>query len=170
VEHKRVSTIAAGLLLILVGLAFLIFQAIPGLEDWLAIKHSWPLLIVGFGIALLLIGLVMGVPEMAIPAAILGGIGGLLWWQSVTGYWESWSFAWTLIPGFVGVGMILAGLLRGGSRSMAQGGMNLLVISLVLFAIFGTFFGALRSVGLVWPALLIAVGALLIVWSLYRAK
>ncbi|OGF52888.1 MAG: hypothetical protein A2Z21_04335 [Candidatus Fraserbacteria bacterium RBG_16_55_9] len=167
-QQKRLPSIALGLVLILLGLFFLVAQAIPEVRRWLDIDNSWPLIIVGNGLALLVIGLAIGVLEMAIPACIVGGIGGLLFWQNATGDWESWSYVWTLIPGFVGVGILLAGFLRGGSRSMGQGGMNLIVISLVLFAVFGTFFGALDSMGVIWPILLIAAGGLLVAWSALR--
>lgn len=167
-EHRQISSIVLGLLLILFGLFLLVAQTIPELRDWLGIEYSWPLLVVGTGAALLVMGLALGVPEMAIPATIVGGIGGLLLWQNVTGNWESWAYTWTLIPGFVGVGLLLAGLLRGGSRSMTQSGTSLVVMSLVFFAIFGTFFGGLDSMGTFWPILLIAVGALLVAWSFFR--
>lgn len=168
-EHKR-SSVAAGALLILLGLVFLAIQTIPALQGWLEMENTWPLIVVSVGVGLLVIGLAIGVPEMAIPACIVGGIGGLLFWQNATESWESWAYAWTLIPGFVGVGMILAGLLRGGSRGMSRSGMNLIMMSLVFFAIFGSFFGALGFMGSFWPVLLIAVGALLIAWSVFRSR
>jgi hypothetical protein len=43
---------------------------------------------------------------MAVAACIIGGIGGILYWQSYTGDWASWAYVWTLIPGFSGIGII----------------------------------------------------------------
>ena len=40
---------------------------------------------------------------MMVPASIVTGIGGLLYWQNATGRWESWSYAWALIVASVGV-------------------------------------------------------------------
>jgi len=117
---------------------------------------------------LLIIGLLTGVPAMAIPACIVGGIGGLLYWQNSTGNWESWTYAWTLIPGFVGVGTILSGLLGGEPRQSVRGGFWLVAISLALFAFFGSFLGGLNLLGPYWPALLILLGLLLLVRSLFR--
>jgi hypothetical protein len=54
---------------------------------------------------------------------------------------------WTLIPGFVGVGTILTGLLGEHTRSNLEHGLNLVVISSVLFLVFGTFFGGLSILG-----------------------
>ena len=102
-DSQRRSSLVGGLVLVLLGALFLAVQWLPGLQLW----FSWPLIIIGIGVLLLIVGLLTGVPAMAIPACIVGGIGGLLYWQNATGNWESWAYAWTLIPGFVGVGMVL---------------------------------------------------------------
>jgi len=165
-DSKRRSSLAGGLVLVLLGALFLAVQWMPGLQLW----FSWPLIIIGIGVLLLIFGLLTGVPAMAMPACIVGGIGGLLYWQNATGNWESWAYAWTLIPGFVGVGMVLAGLLGGDTRQTVRGGGWLIVISLVLFAVFASFFGALGLVGSYWPVLLIVLGLLLLAQSLFRSR
>ena len=160
------SSLAGGVVLILLGIVFLVTQWVPGFRVW----ASWPLVIVGVGLALLVIGLVLGAPGMAVPACIVGGIGALLYWQNVTGHWESWAYAWTLIPGFVGVGIILAGILGGGLRKALGGGLWLILISLVLFAIFGSFLGGLNLLGPYWPVLLIVLGLFILVERLVRRR
>ena len=45
-----------------------------------------------------------------------------------------------------------------------------LVISLVVFAVFASFFGALGLVGSYWPVLLIVLGLLLLAQSLFRSR
>jgi len=107
---------------------------------------------------------------LATPACIVGGIGVLLYWQNVTGNWESWAYAWTLIPGFVGVGIVLTGLLSRGNRQSVHEGGTLILISLVLFAIFGSFFGALGLMGKYWPILLVALGLLMLIRPLFRFR
>jgi len=163
---RRRSGLAGGVVLILLGALFLAIQLIPGARIWV----SWPWIIIGVGILLLVIGAVTGVPAMAIPACIVGGIGGLLYYQNATGDWESWSYAWALIPGFVGVGIILSGLLEGRVRHAVRGGGGLVLISVVLFAVFGSFFGALGLAGKYWPALLILLGLFLLVGNLLRRR
>ena len=165
-DSQRRSSLAGGLVLVLLGALFLAVQWVPGLQLW----FSWPLIIIGIGVLLLIVGLLTGVPAMAIPACIVGGIGGLLYWQNATGNWESWAYAWTLIPGFVGVGMVLSGLLGGDTRQTVRGGAWLILISLVLFAVFASFFGALGLVGSYWPVLLIVLGLLLLAQSLFRSR
>jgi len=165
-DSQRRSSLAGGLVLVLLGALFLAVQWVPGLQLW----FSWPLIIIGIGVLLLIVGLLTGVPAMAMPACIVGGIGGLLYWQNATGNWESWAYAWTLIPGFVGVGMVLSGLLGGDTRQTVRGGAWLILISLVLFAVFASFFGALGLVGRYWPVLLIGLGLLVLAQSLFRSR
>jgi len=165
-NRKRRSNLTAGLVLILLGAWFLVAQLVPGLQAWI----SWPWIIMGVGGVLMMIGLLTGVPGLAVPACIVGGIGGLLYWQNTTGNWESWAYAWTLIPGFVGVGIVLSGLLSGETRRAVRGGGWLILISLVLFTIFGSFFGALGLAGPYWPVLLIVLGLLLLVRPLFRSR
>jgi hypothetical protein len=157
--------LVVGLILVLLGAWFLIVQFVPGLQIW----FSWPLIIVGVGVFLLLLGLVLGAPGMVVPACIVGGIGGMLYWQNATGHWESWAYAWALIPGFVGVGVLLLGLLER-EAGQVRGGAWLIVISLVIFVAFGSFFGALTFLGVYWPVLLIALGALGLVNALFRPR
>jgi len=105
-------------------------------------------------------------PGLAVPACIVGGIGVLLYWQNSLGRWDTWSFAWTLIPGFVGFGVLLAGLLGDKPAENIRGGSTLLVISLALFLVFGSFLGGLRLLGAYWPVLLIVLGVLLLLGQL----
>ena len=156
----RKSALAVGVVLILFGLVFLAAQLMPGLWSW-ANERSWPLTVVGAGVLLLVVGLLVGAPNLAVPACIVGGIGGLLYWQNLTGDWASWSYAWALIPGFAGVGNIIAGL-WGGKGPQARGGVWTVLISLILFAIFGSFLGGLSILGIYWPVLIIVLGLLLL--------
>jgi hypothetical protein len=167
-DRGRRSAVAGGAAFILIGALILLVQIIPGWQDWL----EWPMFIIGIGIVLLVIGLATGATGMAVPACIVGGIGGILYYQNATGDWTSWSFAWALIPGFVGVGVILAGLLEGRFlKSLREGG-QLILISLIMFTIAGSFFGALGLSGLgdYWPVLLIALGVLILLRRLFPSQ
>jgi hypothetical protein len=167
-DTKRRSNFGAGLVLILIGAIFLIGQLSPEWYQWLDPSEHWPMIIIGVGILLLIMGLMSGVPAMAVPACIVGGVGGLLYWQNLTDNFESWSYAWALIPGFVGVGVILSGLLGTGVKQSLREGLNLLRISMFGVAIFGTIFGADDFAVPVWPILLIAVGVLYLFQSIFR--
>ncbi|TET51292.1 MAG: hypothetical protein E3J64_07120 [Anaerolineales bacterium] len=153
--------LVGGLLLIVVGGVLLAGQFVP---DW-EIEFSWPWIVIAVGAGLLFLGLLTGQASMAIPACIVAGIGGILLHQDLTGDWDSWGYMWALIPGFAGVGTILAGVLSGGAvKALREGGKTVLV-SLVLFAIFAGFFGALGDIGEYWPVLIIVAG----LWAIIRA-
>jgi hypothetical protein len=121
------------------------------------------------GVFLLFLGLILGAPGMAIPAAIVAGIGGILYYQDLTGDWESWAYMWTLIPGFVGVGTVLAGLLGENTRTNIRHGLNLMVVSAVLFLVFSALLGGWSLLGNYVPAILLILLGLWVLGSgLYR--
>jgi len=169
-DQRQRSYLAAGALLVLLGIVLLLFQTVPELQRMLALRDTWPLIVIGVGVGLLIFGLLINAPGMAVPAMIVGGIGGILLWQDITENWESWGYLWALIPGFVGVGIVLAGLISGEGVSEAlHRGVRLIIISVVLFAIFGTFFGAFVFQEPYWPWVLIVLGIGLITISWWRS-
>lgn len=164
-DRGRASAVAWGVVLILLGVLFLGFQMF-GLPGWISPESSWPLIVIGVGLVFMTMAVVARTPGLAIPACIVGGIGVILYYQNLTGDWESWSYIWSLIPGFVGVGIILAGLLARKPGGSIVPGLWLVGISGLLFVVFGAFLGPFgRLAGLVryWPVLLIIVGGLLLV-------
>ena len=76
--------------------------------------------------------------------------------------------AYLPVGGAVGVGVVLAGLLQGKFGKPLREGGQLILISLIMFAIAGSFFGALGTgwLGDYWPVLLIALGLLILVGRL----
>ncbi|MGD1992675.1 MAG: hypothetical protein PVI59_05720 [Anaerolineae bacterium] len=170
-SQRQRSTVGLALVLIVVGGLLLAVQLVPGWKTWFEANFEWPLVIVFLGVGLLLLGLVIGAPAMAVPACIVAGIGGILYYQNATSDWESWSYLWALIPGFVGVGAILAGLLgEGDVRRALRDGSRSIIASVVLFAIFGSLFGALGFLGDYWPVLLILLGLLIFAQVLFRPR
>jgi hypothetical protein len=169
-SRRRRLNLVGGALLVLLGAWLLAVQFVPGLDSWIDIEFSWPLIIIGVGLFLFVFGLLVGEPGMAVPASIVTGIGGLLYYQNATGNWASWAYAWTLIPGFVGIGAIIAGLLGDNRSRSIRDGLNLLVISAVLFLVFGSFLGGLDLLGDYWPVLLILLGAWLLIRPLFGRK
>jgi hypothetical protein len=111
----------------------------------------------------------VGAPGMAVPACIVAGIGGILYYQNVTGDWASWSYMWALIPGFVGVGNILAGILGRDFKKSVRDGLNLILISLVAFLVFATAFGGLAILGPYKEYALAGFFLILGLWFIVRA-
>jgi uncharacterized integral membrane protein len=169
-DRSKRSTLIIGILLVLVGAYFIAANLFPAINDWMNITFSWPLIILAVAAGLLVMGLVLGVPDMTVPAAIVGGIGAILYYQNVTGNWGSWSYMWALIPGFSGIGMVLAHVFGARDRYSLSSALDTIGTSLVLFVIFGAFFGAFRTLGNYWPLLLVAAGVLLALRTLIRKR
>jgi len=165
-SHKR-TNIILGVLLILVGGLFLASQFIPGLN--LIVTFSWPLIVVAVGVGLLLLGLLIGVPEMAIPACIVSGIGGILYYQNYSGNWESWAYMWALIPMFVGLGMILSALIGGRPGKVYLEGLETMGVGAVMFVVFGSFFNAFNAGWTLYlPLVLVLVGVYILIRNFVR--
>lgn len=159
-----------GILLILIGAAVLAWQLSPQLQESIQIQMEWPLWIVGVGALLFLLALVFSEPGMAVPAFIVGGIGSLLYWQNATGNWESWAYAWALIPGFVGLGIVVSGLLQAVNWNDVRSGGGMILISLIMFLVFAGLFGGLDILGPYWPVLLILLGIIVLIRPLVGSR
>jgi hypothetical protein len=168
-DRRNRSRFFIGIILILLGICFLFVQLVPGLSNLVRIELSWPVIVIGVGIFLFLFGLLANEPGMSVPACVVGGIGCILYWQNLTNNWESWAYVWTLIPGFVGVGILISGIWEGQFRSSRSSGSSLLVISLIMFLIFGSLFGHLPF-GDYWPVLIILLGLWLFIRTLFRTR
>ena len=134
----RGSSILAGLILIAVGIIVLLLPLFPNVSDFLNIDQQWPLIIVVVG-GMFILGALLGSPGLAVPGSIVSGIGLLLYYQNLSGNWASWAYAWTLIPAFVGVGIILSHAISGDFAGGLKAGGGLIAIALVMFLIFGSF-------------------------------
>jgi len=165
---NRTGQIIPGVILILIGLAFLAVQVIPGLAEVIRIGQLWPLIIVGAGLVFFSVAIFTKDYEAAIPGSIITGVGALLFYQNLTGDWASWAYAWTLIPGFVGIGILITGLLSPGRPEKFRAGGTLILISAVMFVIFGAFLGPINLGGFLLPAVLILAGLILLGGALFR--
>ena len=164
------SQLALGVILILLGAWFLLDKSVPAFHEIFDQFTKWPnnMFLIGGGIFIL--GLVLGQPGMSVPAAIVAGLGGIFLYQDINENYASWSYMWALIPGFVGVGTVLAGILGDNTAQNIRHGLNLMVISAVLFLVFSSFFGGWTLLGNFGPAiLLILLGVWVLGSGLYRS-
>lgn len=164
------SQLALGIILILIGAWFLFNQTMPNFREFFQPYTEWPVNMLLIGAGILIIGLVTGSPGLAVPAAIVAGIGGIFFYQKSTDNYGSWSYMWALIPGFVGLGTALQGLLGENTAYNLKRGLNLMVISAVLFLVFAAFLGGWTILGNFGPAiLLILLGVWVLGSGLYRS-
>lgn len=131
-------------------------------------RVGWPLFIIVPGVVMLAIGLLQSFgPGLAIGGTIVTLTGLLLLFQSLTGLYATWAYAWALVsPTGSGIGMFLYGA-RSRSAALMRSGSWQIVTGLAIFAVGFLFFEGL--IGLSgdrlslpsWalPAALIAIGA-----------
>jgi hypothetical protein len=171
-SKERRSDIVVGIFLLIIGGWFLAsqFNLVPGINEIMNIQYQWPLIVIGVGVFLFLLGLLIRAPGMSVPACIVGGIGGILYWNNATGNWADWSYLWTLIPGFVGVGIILSTLLGGNEKGGYRAGLRSILVSAILFIIFVMIFSGQSYFIKYWPILVILAGIWIIIQTLFRKK
>ncbi len=163
IKHN-INSIVAGSILILFGLLALFGQLFRGLDIW---GSFWPFLIIGFGALFFVTMLLSGKSAawLAIPGSIITVAGVILLAQNLTGNWESWSYAWTLIVIAVGLGNFVMGA-YGGNERARRAGVRTMGFGFVLLIIFGAFFeGVIFATGrlqglsqLIFPVALILLG------------
>ena len=163
------NNLAVAVTLIALGAWFLAVEALPALKAFAYGRDTWPLPIIGIGAFLAVVGLLTWTPPTLVPACIVAGVGCLLYWQNSTGNWASWSYAWTLIPGFAGFGLLLFGLLAR-KRGAYISGMWNFFSSIILFGIFASTLGRLPLAAKLWPAALIVLGLIVIVSGFRKKK
>jgi len=164
------SGLFLGFLLILIGGWMVVTRQVPAIQEWINDHYIWPMWLIGSGLLILLIGLINGAPGMAVPASIVAGLGGIFYYQVTQNDYSSWSYMWALIPGFVGFGSILAGVLGEDTRRNLGHGLNLIVISAVMFLIFASFLGGLDILGDYGAAvILILAGAYILIRGFVRS-
>jgi hypothetical protein len=168
------SSIAFGVVLVVLGLFALLIQ-FTGFDA----GESWPLFVLIPGLTLLVVGYISLGTGALIPGAILTVIGLILAYQSSTGDWPSWAFAWPLVaPGGVGLGLFLQGVRNRDSHLLRQGRVLMFVAAIIFmigFVIFATIF-RISDMDYGWfgkaalPALLIVVGLVLLGRSIQRTR
>ena len=159
----------AAVVLIGLGVLFLAGQLfdIGGILGWL-----WPFFVILPGMAFLYFAYTGGKNQsgLAVPGAVITGTGLILFYQNMTNHWESWAYAWSLYPLFVGLALTFMGgrtgdkgTLKTGQGLVRWGGMAFIVLA-VLFEV--VIFGGGGIFGnLALPLLLIGAGAFMLLRS-----
>ena len=164
------SQLVLGVILVLIGAWFFAERTIPSVSAFADQYFKWPFTLMWIGALILLLGLLTGNPGMAVPAFIVAGIGGIFYYNDTYANQTAWSYMWTFIPGFIGIGSIVAGLLGDNPRQNISHGFNLLIFCAVAFLIFASIFGGLNVLGSYGPAiLLVCLGLWLIGRSIWKS-
>ncbi len=167
------SSVIIGTLLLATGILALLGQIFGQGNSGLL----WPIIIIGFGLAFL-VGMLLGgrsFGALAVPGSIITGIGLILFIQNFFSIWETWSYTWTLILCFVGIGLYIYGLWSN-LPDLRSSGLKIAQVGLILFLIFGILFEGVFAIsgitqpvsGLLWPIVLIVLGLGMLVIRSYR--
>ncbi|RIE10791.1 hypothetical protein [Candidatus Cryosericum odellii] len=145
-HRTRSSMASVGILLIVAGIVIFALQYVHIDMSWLPnhwAELTWPLRIIIPGLALFVVGLMLpdrageGLSGFGLVAAAAGV---LLWYQAVTGTWESWAYAWALVlPAAGGIASIIHGMLHANWRHVRDG-VGGLAFGLVAFVVLGYVF------------------------------
>ena len=139
----------------------------------------WPFFIIVPGLFFFVGMFVVGKngAPLAVPGSIVTMIGLILLYQSVTGHWASWAYAWALIfPTAVGLGIAIAGLWSDEPRTVRSGAL-MAGVGLVVFIFFGVFFELLLNISgfrsglfgrVLFPLMVIGAGLIVLAWALLQ--
>lgn len=122
-DNHNASRNAGAFILIGLGVLFLLAQ----IFNFSFLGTLWPLIVMLPGLVFLYIALTGGKQSagFVFPGAIITGTGTILFYQNLTNHWESWAYAWTLYPVFVGMGLVFMGR-RTGNEGQYQTGQNMM--------------------------------------------
>ena len=167
---ERRRNITGGLVLILVGAFFIFWQFAPdNITGWFDRYFDWPYYVIGSGLFLLLVSLVSGVGGLAVPGTIVSGIGGILYYQNLTGDWASWGYIWVFIPGLVGLGIVIGSFISRDMRHERRTGFSMFFIAtLIGLALWAVFHTGVVGTSMVWAVVLILLGLYVLVSGLLR--
>lgn len=177
-EQNGRNTRALGLVLLAAGVWILISRFVHlDLGAWL-----WPFWIIVPGGLLVALGFRdsrQNSEGLVTFGCVVAMTGIILFVQNITGQWQSWAYAWTLLfPGSIGLGRYLWGSRMHDERAVRQGEKTMQT-AVVMFVAFGLFFEVMLGIGglhlgtagrIVVPVLLIAGGAALYLTSLSGDK
>jgi hypothetical protein len=179
-HRDRGGTMAAlGSAVLVIGvIAYFLEMTSVDVASWLG-GSGWTLFIIGPGLALLVAAAFLrdGAALMTSTAgAVVTTVGALLLYQDQTAHYESWAYAWALIPGAVGIALAVHGLRFDRPDLVSVGTRMVAAFGVVLIAgmwFFETIFQTNQppfDLGDNWPIALIALGGVLFVAGLLRGS
>lgn len=169
-EHDGRPVMAMGL----IGLgALVLLGQIAGFGGMLS--NLWPLFVAVPGLVFLYFAYTgdKNVSGLAVPGTVITGTGLILFYQNITGHWESWAYAWTLYPLFVGIALNFMAS-RTGDKGQYQASQLLTRIGAVGFIVGAVFFelmifgngGIFGNLAL--PIILIGIGGFMLLGNKKR--
>lgn len=153
------SQLTLGLILILLGVGFMLNQTVPAFRDFFEAYSKWPMNMFLIGGLIFLFALIVGQPGLSVPAALIAGIGAIVYYQERFLSAEAW-YVWVLILAFIGVGTMLQGLLGDDTSYNLKRGLRLFALGVAIFLFFSAAYGSLPWLGAYAPAILLILAGL----------
>lgn len=168
-DHTGPTRIVLGAAIIVVGLLLLLGRIID-----LDLGALWPLFVLVPGVVILISGLAAAPGGAGTAATVTGSqltaLGLLLFFQNLTGWWQTWAYAWALVwPTSIGLGLTVRGAMSGDDET-ARSGRKTTLTGLVLFLVGFAFFEGIINISgstlgrfgdYALPAVLIGAGLLI---------
>ena len=162
------SSLIGALFLIALGALLLVFNLLPDLT----FKNAWPVIFFVLAGVFALPPFIWpdakrGLAGLLIPGAILFVIGLVFLYNTFSGDWAAWAYAWLIIPVGIGLGLLLAGHVGEWGPGVTETGIWLMIGNGAAFGLFATLFGGpfLKATG---AGMLLAGGALLLLRAFRR--
>jgi hypothetical protein len=168
-----------GVLFIALGATTLVarelgFDLFTSIGSW-----GWPFFVIVPGVVLLAAALVPAPPKgigFATAGAIVTTVGALLLYQSRADHFESWAYAWALIPFAAGLATALYGLFAR-ERKMVTTGTTMAAIAAGLFLVGAWFFegifageNRLTDMNAWWPIGVIVLGGAIVLLAVVQRE
>jgi hypothetical protein len=143
--------------LIVLGAVFLAMNFIPDV----GFGELWPVIFFVAAVGLFLPAVIWpdsrrGLAGLYIPGSLLLVMGIAFLYNTLSGDWAMWAFAWLLIPLSIGMGMALAAWIGSWSPPVSEVGIWIMILNTVGFSLFGTLFG--EPIIKTFSAVLVLVG------------
>ena len=177
-RNERGGSLALlGGIVIVVGLiAFALQQLSLDIASWLG-GSGWTLFVIVPGLILLAAAIVVDdgpARAVTVAGAVVTTVGLLLLYQDSNAHYESWAYAWALVPGAAGLALVVNGL-RFDLPSLVTVGTRMVAVFGAIFVIGLWFFETMFqtneapfTLGDNWPFAAIIVGGVLLVAGLLR--
>ncbi|MBW3613623.1 MAG: hypothetical protein KY392_07175 [Chloroflexi bacterium] len=170
---SRTIELIAGLVLLGIGVLVLasepLIDFVRGLGIGDDVLRWWPIVIIGLSLFFLVPSFVgRQHPRlragMAIPGAMLAGVGAALLYTSLTDRWSAWSYLWSVLPFSFGLGMYAAGWIAD-APAFKWIGSGIAVGGVVAYLVFATAFGGeafrvVAAIGIIALGLALTIGGL----------
>ena len=136
------GSFVGALALIVLGAVFLAMNFIPDV----GFGELWPVIFFVVALGFYLPAVIWpesrrGLAGLYIPGSLLLVMGIAFLYNTLSGDWAIWAFAWLLIPFSIGMGLTLAAWIGSWSPPVSDVGIWIMILNVVGFSLFGTLFG-----------------------------